>query len=295
MSKPKITVIVNFYNMPREAKRTIYSLTTPYQKGVNSGDYEVIAIDNGSTKKIDGEWIKSLGKNFRYIDFDAQYPSPCAAINYAVSHANSDCVMCCIDGARILSPHILKYTLSAFQLHKNPFIYTLGMHIGSKLQNITVTEGYNQDVEDKLLATVDWKNNGYELFKVSILAGSCRKGYFSQITESNCFSMKKDDFLSIGGFDEEFTSAGGGLVNLDFFNKIHENRKFEPIFLLGEATFHQFHGGVATNVSMEMHPFAEMDNEYTNIRGKNYKPVFRNPIYYGFLSMEYHKNFITKE
>ena len=288
-SKPYISVIINFYNMQREAKRTLYSLTTPYQRDINADDYEVIAIDNSSTSKLDERWIQSLGKNFRYIYFGAQFPSPCAALNYGVKQARSNKVICCIDGARILSPGILKYILSAFRLHENPFIYTLGMHLGDKLQNNAIKEGYNRQIEDKLLSTVDWKNNGYELFKISTLAASSKGGYFSPIDESNCFSMTKSDFLSIGGFDESFTSPGCGLANLDIFNKAHENNMLFHVFLLGEATFHQIHGGVATNVPIEQHPLIEMQNEYANIRGRMFESFFRTPVYYGSLSKEYHE------
>jgi hypothetical protein len=183
----------------------------------------------------------------------------------------------------------LKYTLLAFRLHESPFIYTLGMHLGAKLQNYSILEGYNQQIEDELLSTVDWKDNGYELFKISTLAASSKNGYFSPIAESNCFSMRKDNFLEIGGFDERFTSVGGGLVNLDIFNKAHEIPRLAPIMLLGEATFHQIHGGVATNVPMEQHPIIEMNKEYFDIRGKIFKSIARVPDYYGYLSKEYHE------
>jgi len=286
--KPKISVIVNFYNMQREAKRTLYSLTTDYQIDVNEDEFEVIVLDNGSSMPLEENWVNNLDKNFKYLFYDTQSPSPCAALNFAVRHAAADMVMCCIDGARILSPGILKHTLAAANLHKKPFIYTLGMHLGHKLQNYAIKDGYNQQVEDQLLETVDWRNNGYELFHISSLAYSSKNGFYSELTESNCFSMKKTDFIEIGGFDEKFTSAGGGLTNLDIFNRVHEDDSFTPVMLLGEATFHQFHGGVATNVSIEDHPWEKIESEYKNIRGKPFESVYRYPEYYGSLSTEYH-------
>jgi hypothetical protein len=33
--------------MDREARRTLYSLSTRYQREVNERDYEVIVVDNG--------------------------------------------------------------------------------------------------------------------------------------------------------------------------------------------------------------------------------------------------------
>jgi len=100
-SSPIISIIINFYNMRREAERTLYSLTSGYQKGVDPEDYEVIAIDNGSTEPLDKDWVKSFGNNFRYVYFNSESPSPCAAMNYAVDLAGTEFITCCIDGARI--------------------------------------------------------------------------------------------------------------------------------------------------------------------------------------------------
>ena len=61
--------------------------------------------------------------------------------------------------------------------------------------------------------------------------------------------------LDLGGFNEGFVSPGGGLVDLDFFREAIESNLFEPLLLLGEGSFHQFHGGVATNVPLNNHPW----------------------------------------
>ena len=43
-----------------------------------------------------------------------------------------------------------------------------------------------------------------------------------------------------------------------------------PWVLLGEGSFHQIHGGVATNVPMEQHPGLAFSKEYEQIRGEPY-------------------------
>lgn len=50
--KPKLSVVVNAYNMTREMKRTIHSLSPGYQCGVKASDYEVIVVDNGSVQPL---------------------------------------------------------------------------------------------------------------------------------------------------------------------------------------------------------------------------------------------------
>jgi len=276
-----LSIIVIFYNMRREAGRTLRSLTQAYQQNADKLSYEVIAIDNGSTQPLDQAWVESLGKNFRYVYFDAHTPSPCQALNYGEKIAAGRLISMCIDGARIFSPGILYYSTHAARIYDNPFIYTLGMHIGHKPQPSLAEENYSRADEDALMATVDWEQNGYSLFDISSLALSSGQGYFSNLAESNCITMLRSTYRKMGGFDERFQSAGGGLTNLDFFNRANMISDINPIMLLGEATFHQFHGGTATNVPPKDHPWAKMAEEYHNIHGKPYKPSSRTPTYFG--------------
>lgn len=287
--RPSLTVLVNFYNMRREAARTLHTLTAEYQRGVDPARYEVIAIDNGSTEPLDSSFVESHGPNFRHLAIETDCPSPCAAINGAAAASDARDVMVCIDGARMLSPGLLRYALSALDLHSNPFVYSLAMHLGHRPQNELVDEGYCQQVEDELLSTIDWRQDGYRLFSVSCKASSSGRGYLGWLSESNCFAMRRNDFIGLGGFDERFASPGGGLVNLDFFNQVNATPSITPVMLLGEATFHQFHGGVATNVPKSEHPWARMAAEYADIRGKSFETVKRAPDLYGWLSPELHK------
>ena len=47
--RPRLSVVVVAYNMTRELKRTLYSLSPKFQRDVKAQDYEVIVVDNGST------------------------------------------------------------------------------------------------------------------------------------------------------------------------------------------------------------------------------------------------------
>ena len=46
----------------------------------------------------------------------------------------------------------------------------------------------------------------------------------------------------------------------------------KPIVLLDEGVFHQFHGGVATNVPVGQHPMEAFRAEHTKIVGQHFKP-----------------------
>jgi glycosyltransferase involved in cell wall biosynthesis len=274
-------VVVVFYNMQREAARTLHSLSTAYQRGIAEHEYEVLAIDSGSSEPLDRRWVESQQNNFRYLFVESEWPTPCRAMNTGIEQARAKRVACSIDGARILSPGILAAMLQAERLFPNPFVYTLGMHLGHKRQNVALAEGYNQEVEDRLIATVDWQADGYRLFDISVLAYSSICGFFGTLKESNLFAAPKVKLRELGGFDERFRIAGGGLVNLDLFNRLAEADDLEPVMLLGEATFHQFHGGVSTNVPPGELRLQEYKDEYRAIRGKEYATAAPTPYYFG--------------
>lgn len=276
-------MVIAFYNMEREAPRTLYTLSSAYQRGVSESDYEVIAVDCGSDTPLDEAMVRSFGKQFRLVRMPPN-PSPAASINRAAMSSRGELITICIDGARMLSPGILRLMLASFQSFKNPVTATVSMHLGPDLQRKTILEGYNSTVEDQLLESIDWRSNGYELFRISVLAESSNNGWFCHIHESNCLTVRRDTFRRLGGLDERFRSAGGGLVNLDYYKRAIQYCN-DSILLLGECTFHQIHGGVATNSTNPdvVLPFFE---EYQDIRNEPFCSTEKQPMLFGSVTPE---------
>jgi len=267
----KLSIIVIFYDMKREAERTLYSLSDRYQEHVDGSDWEVIAIDNGSNDPIGEETVKKYGEHWTYIYNDTNSVSPCAAINNGVRKASARYVAISIDGARMMSPGMLYYMLKSLSLFEHSLVCSLSWHLGPKEQNVAVEEGYDQKLEDQLLERINWADNGYELFSVSSLAPSSGRGFFDGISESGFFALSVSDFWGLGGYEERFAAPGGGRANIDFYKRAVESPKMEVVHLLGEGTFHQVHGGVTTNVPRHMHPRKKNLQEYEAIRGEPYK------------------------
>jgi len=280
MNPPFLTIIVIFYNNKREASRTLYSLSSDYQKNINGISYNVLAIDNASPKPIEAKMVKQYGENFDYLYFETDLPSPCAALNEGIRRANTPYVMCIIDGAHIVTPGLIYHTHNALKVFPGAIVYTLPFHLGEILQNDAMLEGYNQKVEDKLLESIPWKENGYSLFSISEIRNA-NHSFFSTVIESNCFAVSKKTMLEKGGFDEKFVSRGGGLANLDIFKRLVEDPDIQPVALVGEASFHQFHGGVSTNVKRVLHPISEYREEYRTLRGVNFNKPFYAPYFWG--------------
>ncbi len=282
--KPFLSVVVVFYNMAREAPRTLHSLSREYQRGIDSLNYEVIALDHGSEPPLNSRMVQSFGPEFLCQRIDTDNPSPVLAINQIVHKVRGVHVTICIDGARILSPGLLGATWRVARLYNNAFTHTLSWHLGPDLQNESMLQGYGQRTEDQLLEECHWKEDGYRLFEVSVLAGSSRGGFLSDISESNCFTLPRQGFLDMGGFHPGFRLPGAGIANLDFYNRAYSNPGLSPVRLLGEGTFHQFHGGVATNVPFTRHMFESYQHEYESIYKHRWAPVSGQcPIFFGQL------------
>ncbi|WP_376695248.1 glycosyltransferase family 2 protein [Wenzhouxiangella sp. EGI_FJ10305] len=280
---PELSIVVIFHEMEREANRTLFSLSRKFQEYVEDVPYEVIAIDNGSKKQLGKGFVEPFGGEFRYEYFDTSSVSPAAAVNRGIRLAKGTYVAIIVDGARMASPGLVSRTLMSAKQLSEPAVFSLAWHLGDEVQNLSMLSGYNQSVEDELLESVNWKQNGRKLFDISVLAQSSGRGFFGGVpSEFSWICVRKALFATLGGFNEAFTSKGGGMVNHDFRNRLMMTPRIQPLMLLGEGVFHQFHGGVATNVPKERHPLREFRIEYERIHGRPYEAASTpEPLYFG--------------
>lgn len=281
--RPLLSFIVIVYDMQREVVRTIQTLARDYQRGAEGIDYEIVVVDNGSPTPLDLSRVGEIGVPLRLIYRENATSSPADAINEGVANAAGDYVAVMIDGARMLSPGVVRGAADAVKLAEQPVVAVLGLHLGPAHQRTSIEQGYSKDVEDALLAEVNWRHNGYGLFGVSSWGGSCAEGWFGPAAESNCIVVSKDFFDALGGYDEAFRMPGGGLVNLDFYRRSVEHPDSKLIYLLGEGCFHQLHGGVTTGKSGAGHSFEELNEEYRQIRGEGFQAPEKQPLLYGTL------------
>ncbi|MHB8404822.1 MAG: glycosyltransferase family 2 protein [Gammaproteobacteria bacterium] len=283
LHRPKLSVVVIVFDMAREAPRTLHSLSVSYQRGVSDDDYEVIVVDNGSPTPLGESVVQKYGRHFRYVYIQDASPSPAGAVNTGVRLSRGEYVCIAIDGARILTPGLIRTTLRAFNAYDDPAIATLGWHLGSEPQQRSVRNGYTKSAEDALLKKIDWPLDGYRLFEIGCLGMSSEYGCFSPISESNTLTVSRDAFELLGGLDTRFDLPGGGLVNLDFFRRACERPGSQLVMLAGEGSFHQLHGGASTNIPSEEldSKFKEWTAQYTRIRGIPWEMPKQDPEYLG--------------
>jgi hypothetical protein len=279
----KLSVIVVAYAMPEQLDRTLYSLSLDYQHSVVNADYEVIVVENTSERNLGEARATAHRGQFRYFEREEAEPTPIHAINFGAEQAKGDFVAIMIDGARMITPGVVAWTLAGLNLYDESVICVPGYHLGSELQQIAARKGYNEDDEARLLASIGWPEDGYRLFDISCSAGTSAGGFFKPIGESNCIAMSRALFHQLGGFDAAFRQRGGGLVNMDFYKRALETKDTQLVILPGEGSFHQFHKGETTgkpdiNRDQLLH---DMQAEYVELRGERFSPPEKRATFLG--------------
>jgi hypothetical protein len=269
---PELSVVVVVYNMPREAPRTLQSLSAGYQRHIDPDEYEVIVVDNGSRPPLDPQLLAGLHGNFRLLRIDEASPSPAHAINRGIAAARGDVIGVMIDGARLATPGLLHFARHGIRLYETAVVATLGWYLGPGFQRDSMRDGYDQAREDALLRDIDWPQDGYRLFEVGAMDESSEDGWFEPISESNALFLRREVWASLSGVDERFDAPGGGLINLDTFSRALELPQAKVVILLGEATFHQVHGGTSTNAppDRQRENIARWLSQYASIRGQRF-------------------------
>jgi hypothetical protein len=247
--RPELSIVVAAFDMARELPRTVYSLSSTYQRGIEGFDYEIVVVDNGSPVAVDAPRIEAIAPNVRVIRMEGLGVSPAKAINRAVDATSGRTVGIVLDGARMVTPGVVALARSSLEINQRALVTTMAWHLGPDLQTISQQSGYSASVEDQLLRSIGWPEDGYRLFEIAALAAANRQGWFGSMNESCCTFLTRESFIALGGYDESFVSPGGGYVNLDFFLRATQRPSGEVIVLLGEGSFHQIHGGVATNAA----------------------------------------------
>ena len=277
MSLP-LSIVVVSYDMARELPRTLRSLGADYQRGLESGEYEVLVVDNGSPSPVEDVLPPSLREGLRVVRIDPAPQSPAHAANVGIGLAHGELVGLIVDGARMASPGLLSHALAARRLYARPVVATPGYHLGEVRHTDAAVAGDVREREDRLLEATDWGADGYRLFAVSTLANSSARGWFGPMGESSALFLPAGLWKELGGLDEAFALPGGGLVNHDLYRRACSLPDTELVVLLGEGTFHQFHGGAATGRRVG---WEEMQDDYESHRGRRYRPPTNDPTYLG--------------
>lgn len=267
--------------MAREVPRTLLSLSPPVQRNVRADDYEILIVDNGSSEPMSLDALEPLGKNVQLLSMEEAPPSPAAAVNRGLAAARGEFLGVVLDGARMFTPGVVHHALLGLRLSERAIVATMAWHLGPDHQSRSVRQGYDRVVEDALLESISWPDDGYRLFEIGALALSNPGGWFGPLAESCGLFMPRSLFDELGGYDERFDLPGGGFLNLDTFVRACELPSTRLVVLLGEGSFHQLHGGSSSNSSVDRGP--EFHEQYVRLRNKPFSLPGNDRTYLGTL------------
>jgi hypothetical protein len=271
-------VVVVVHDMARELPRTLATLAPGHQRDVPADAYEVVVVDNGSPVPVDPDLLAAFPGILRHERIDPAPPSPARAANVGIELATAPYVGLVVDGARMCSPGLVATALLGRRLADRPVVTAPAWHLGSVPHMRAAEAGYDQTAEDDLLATSGWEADGYALFDVATFAGSSHRGWFGPMGESSSLFLPRSLWQELSGLDEAFDLPGGGLVNHDLYRRACELPGIRLVEMLGEGTFHQYHGGAATS---RRFTWDDMHAQYVDLRGRPYRPPDDEPLYVG--------------
>lgn len=285
-ARPLVSFVLIVYDMPSQAQNTVRSLFPDYQKDIQPQDYEVLIVENESSNLMSREFVESLPTNFSYHLRNETRPTPIFAANDGIDRARGENICVMIDGARLLTPGVVKNVLMGHRISKQAVVTVPGYHLGHELQQKAVGSGYGVEQERVLMNSISWPEDGYRLFDIACFSGSCASGFYLPHSESNCISMPREIWKALRGFDTQFDMRGGGVVNLDLYKRACEYPGVTHVFLHGEGTFHQFHGGVTTGgeaAEARQKFINAIMEQYQHIRGQKFQSPATNTVYLGEL------------
>lgn len=291
-STPRVSVIVVAYRMAGQLENTLYTLSPAFQQGVTEADYEVIVMENDSGENMPRAAVQNLPANFRYVLREETSATPVYAVNEGFSLCRAPYICLMIDGARMASPGIIATALQAFAISEGAVVAVPGYHLGGAEQHM-LEEGLDPAAEEAaLLASVDWRRDGYELFRIATLSGANRSGYLHPIMECNCLFASAESYAAIGHANTDFTLPGGGSINLHMYRSLGMLPGTSVFVLPGEGSFHQFHGGVTTSSYEERE--AEIERHRQQLHSYwpgGFHSLRRQPVLLGKVSPQAHPFF----
>ena len=247
----------------------------------------MVVVENGSApdQTLGADLVASFGPEFTYLDLGSEAsPTPAVALNRGTAVARGRSLAFMIDGAHVLTPGVLRFGMLGLRTYAPAVVATQQWYVGPGQQNEAMRGGYDRDFEDRLFDEIGWPTDGYRLFHIGHFIGE--RDWFDGMWESNCLFVPRTVLEQAGGFDESFDMPGGGYTNLDFYERVGSTPGVRMVTILGEGSFHQFHGGTTTNVAEHadrLDRLAGYREHYRALRGRDYRGVGKAFHYVGHM------------
>jgi hypothetical protein len=96
-----------------------------------------------------------------------------------------------LDGSPVVTPRLIEHVLSATRLFAHPVIAVPGYELRDDVGEALIEEAQYE----RILSTVDWRTNTYDLFEVARFGRENPHGYLSSLVESCAFFCVREECL----------------------------------------------------------------------------------------------------
>ena len=205
-----LSVVVVFYNMRREAGRTLHSLCRAYQEGIDDISYEVIVVENGSDddQKLGAAFVRDFGPEFRYLDLGADADAVAGRRPQPGHRAQPRAGPRAHDRRRPRA-HPRRAALrpaGAGHLRARRSSPPSSGTSGRASRATPWTTATTRPTRTACSSGSTGPTNGYRLFEIGHFVGD--RDWLDGVWESNCMFVTRAQLEQVGGFDERFSMAG---------------------------------------------------------------------------------------
>ena len=222
-----ISVVIPTYRHAWELDKVMISLEK--QTGIYHHEYEILIINDDPEDKdtlfVALENYKKF-HNVRYVEvYDAEEigitnAGRCGNVG-ARSFASGNLLILVVDSGRIPTPGCVRKTRDMFERYGSDITTTVHpYHIGKHYSD----KGWTVEECRNLMKTIRWDKDAYHLFSVAAHTRISKTGV---ITESTFQGITKENFLKIGGWNEEFKTWGSH--NLDLWRRCFRSKPIDGI------------------------------------------------------------------
>ena len=247
-----LSVVVVFYNMRREAARTLHSLVARVPARASTTlDYEVIVVENGSRP------TRSSARSSSRASVPSSATSTSAprrrrrrSTRSTAGSASRGRQQHRVHDRRRARAHAGRAAVRASpglaHLRARDRRHPAVVRRSRASSPTRSTTGYDQAYEDELFrrrSSGRTTGTGCSRSATSSATATGSTGC-GRATASSCPARCSSRSAA---FDERFSMAGGGYANLELYERLGATPGVNVVTILGEGSFHQVHGGTTTN------------------------------------------------
>ena len=245
-----LSVVVVFYDMAREAARTLHSLSRSYQEGIDDldvrGDRRRQRLASRAAARRRRSWRASVRSSASSTCATTRCPSPTHALNRAVELARGRAFAFMIDGAHLLTPGVLRFGMAGLRTYDNAVVATQQWYVGPGPAAADGGPRLRPGLRGRAVPAHRVARRRLPAVRDQPLHRRPRL-VRRRAREQLPLRRPRRCCEQVGAFDDSFSMPGGGYANLDLWERLARRPDATMVTILGEGSFHQLHGGTTTN------------------------------------------------